>query len=152
MLQQHERAWWWKIAMHLDEAQRSMTNVLVHNVDDPTPVHLLQAKFREAQAFLLEIFRWKGLLPGTVFSGPVASTAVAADVTGAAFTASVDDGQSTAVTSVDEIPHADGVVPASQADEIVLTSQIIGEDPAQEILSKSASNIDALLHREGLAR
>jgi len=151
MLQPHERAWWWKVAMHLDEAQRSMTNVLVHNVDDPTPVHLLQGKFREAQAFLLEIFRWKGLLPGTVFSGPAASTAVAADVTGAASTASAD-GQSIAVTSVGEIPHAEGVVPASQADEIVPTSQIIGDDPVQEILSKSASNLDALLHREGLAR
>jgi hypothetical protein len=59
-----ERAWWWKIAMHLDEAQRASFNVLAHNVEDPTPVHLLQGKLREMQAFLLEIFRWKGLLPG----------------------------------------------------------------------------------------
>jgi hypothetical protein len=59
-----ERAWWWKIAMHLDEAQQASFNVLAHNVEDPTPVHVLQGKIREMQVFLLEIFRWKGLLPG----------------------------------------------------------------------------------------
>src|SRR5437868_3066953 len=68
-----ERAWWWKVAMHLDEAQFAIHNVLVHNVDDPTPVHMLHGKLREAQTFLLEIFRWKGILPGHVPSAPGAS-------------------------------------------------------------------------------
>ena len=65
-----ERAWWWKVAMHLDEAQLAINKVLVHNVGDPTPVHMLHGKLQEAQVFLLEIFRWKGMLP----SAPVAPT------------------------------------------------------------------------------
>jgi hypothetical protein len=67
-----ERAWWWKVAMHLDEAQLATSNVMPHNAEDPTPVYVLQGKLREVQAFLLEIFRWKGLLPGSVPSAPVA--------------------------------------------------------------------------------
>lgn len=67
-----ERAWWWKVAMHLDEAQLAINKVLAHNVGDPTPVHMLHGKLQEAQAFLLEIFRWNGMLP----SAPVAPTVV----------------------------------------------------------------------------
>jgi hypothetical protein len=68
-----ERAWWWKVAMHLDEAQLATINVLPHNAEDPTPVYVLQGKLREVQAFLLEIFRWKGIAPsasGTLGAHP----------------------------------------------------------------------------------
>lgn len=59
----NERAWWWKVAKHLDEAQLASVNAMSHNLDDQTPVFAFQDKLREAQAILLEIFRWKGLLP-----------------------------------------------------------------------------------------
>jgi hypothetical protein len=60
----NERVLWWKVAMHLDEAQRALANAMSHNVDDPRPVHALHDRLREGQAILLEIFRAKGLLPG----------------------------------------------------------------------------------------
>ena len=58
-----ERAWWWKVAQHLDDAQLASVNAMTHNLDNQTPVFALQDKLREAQVILLEIFRWKGLLP-----------------------------------------------------------------------------------------
>ena len=58
-----EPMWWWKAAMHLDEAQLSLTNAMAHNVDDPRLAHALYDRLREGQAILLEIFRAKGLLP-----------------------------------------------------------------------------------------
>lgn len=54
---------WWKVAMHLDEAQLSLTNALAVNVDDPRMIQLLHDTLRDGQAILLEIFRAKGLLP-----------------------------------------------------------------------------------------
>lgn len=58
-----EPMWWWKVAMHLDEAQRAFANAMAHNVDDPRPAHALYERIREGQAILLAIFRAKGLLP-----------------------------------------------------------------------------------------
>lgn len=60
--------WWWKAALHLDEAQRALANAMAHNVDDPRPIHALYDRLREGQAILLEIFRAKGLLPGSGMS------------------------------------------------------------------------------------
>ena len=60
-----EPMWWWKVALHLDEAQLALTNAMAHNLDDPRPVHALIARLTEGQAILLEIFRAKGLLPGS---------------------------------------------------------------------------------------
>lgn len=60
-----EPMWWWKVAQHLDEAQLALANAMVHNLDDPRPVFALQDRLREGQAILLEIFRAKGLLPGS---------------------------------------------------------------------------------------
>jgi hypothetical protein len=71
-----ERGWWWKVAMHLDEAQLAINKVLAYSIDDPTPVHMLHGKLRESQAFLLEIFRWKGMLPGSMPSAPAAPAVV----------------------------------------------------------------------------
>src|SRR5436190_1585355 len=58
-----ELMWWWKVAMHLDEAQLALANAMAHNLDDQKPVFALQDRLREGQAMLLEIFRAKGLLP-----------------------------------------------------------------------------------------
>lgn len=60
-----EPRWWWKVALHLDEAQLALANAMAHNVDDPRPAHALYHRLREGQAILLEIFRAKGLLPGS---------------------------------------------------------------------------------------
>jgi hypothetical protein len=60
-----EPMWWWKVALHLDEAQLALANAMAHNLDDQRPVFALQDRLREAQAILLEIFRAKGLLPGS---------------------------------------------------------------------------------------
>ena len=59
-----EPMWWWKVALHLDEAQAALANAMAHNVDDPRPAHALYHRLREGQAILLEIFRAKGLVPG----------------------------------------------------------------------------------------
>jgi hypothetical protein len=56
--------WWWKVALHLDEAQIALANAMAHNLADQRPIFALQDKLREGQAILLEIFRAKGLLPG----------------------------------------------------------------------------------------
>lgn len=61
-----EPAWWWKVAMHLDQAQLALANAMAHNVDDPRLAHALYHRLREGQAILLDIFRAKGLLPGPV--------------------------------------------------------------------------------------
>lgn len=58
-----EPAWWWKVAMHLDQAQLALANAMAHNVDDPRLAHALYHRLREGQAILLDIFRAKGLLP-----------------------------------------------------------------------------------------
>lgn len=58
-----DRVWWWKVAQHLDDAQRALANAMAHNVDDPSAMLALQDKIREAQAILLVIFRSKRLLP-----------------------------------------------------------------------------------------
>jgi hypothetical protein len=58
-----ERAWWWKVAQHLDATVLAATNAMAHNVDDPTLVVAFQETVRQAQAILFEIFRAKGLLP-----------------------------------------------------------------------------------------
>ena len=63
-----EPMWWWKVALHLDEAQRALANAMAHNVDDPGPIPVLHDRLREGQAILLEIFRAKGLLPGSGMS------------------------------------------------------------------------------------
>lgn len=60
-----EPMWWWKVALHLDEAQLALANAMAHNLDDPRPVFALQDQLREGQAILLAIFRAKGLLPGS---------------------------------------------------------------------------------------
>jgi hypothetical protein len=60
-----EKMWWWKVALHLDEAQLALANALAHNLDDQTPIFALQEKLRESQVILLDIFRAKGLLPST---------------------------------------------------------------------------------------
>lgn len=67
-----EPMWWWKVAMHLDEAQLALTNAMAHNVDDPRPIHALHDRLREGQAILLEIFRSKSLLPGSTNGTPEA--------------------------------------------------------------------------------
>lgn len=59
-----EPMWWWKVAVHLDQAQLALANAMAHNVDDPRYAHALYERLREGQAILLEIFRAKGLLPG----------------------------------------------------------------------------------------
>ena len=59
-----EPMWWWKVALHLDEAQLALANAMAHNLDDQRPVFAIQDRLREGQAILLEIFRMKGLLPG----------------------------------------------------------------------------------------
>jgi len=61
-----EPMWWWKVALHLDEAQFALANAMAHNVDDPRHVQALYDRIREGQAVLLEIFRMKGLLPGSM--------------------------------------------------------------------------------------
>lgn len=58
-----EKMWWWKVAMHLDEAQQALANAMAHNLDDPRPVLALQDRLREGQTILLDIFRAKNLLP-----------------------------------------------------------------------------------------
>jgi hypothetical protein len=63
MTQRNEALLWWKVALHIDEAQLSLVNAMALNVDDPRPIYALQEKIREAQAILLEIFGAKGLLP-----------------------------------------------------------------------------------------
>jgi len=60
-----EKLWWWKVAMHLDEAQQALANAMAHNLDDQKPVLALQDRLREGQAILLDIFRGKDLLPAT---------------------------------------------------------------------------------------
>src|SRR5680860_463824 len=60
---------WWKVAMHLDEAQLAFANAMAHNVDDPRLAHALYDRLREGQAILLEIFRAKRLLPGAPMLG-----------------------------------------------------------------------------------
>jgi hypothetical protein len=60
-----EPMWWWKVAMHLDEAHLASVNAMAHNLQNQMPVFALQDKIQEAQTILLEIFRWKGLLPGS---------------------------------------------------------------------------------------
>lgn len=67
-----EPLWWWKVALHLDEAQLALANAMAHNLDDQRPVFAIQDRLREGQAILLEIFRMKGLLPGA----PNGTTAV----------------------------------------------------------------------------
>lgn len=62
----NEPMWWWKVALHLDEAQLALANAMAHNVDDPRPVQALYDRFREGQVILLEILRAKGLLPGSI--------------------------------------------------------------------------------------
>lgn len=61
---QRESLYWWKVALHLDEAQTALANAMAHNLDDQQPVFMLQDKLREGQALLLEIFRAKKLVPG----------------------------------------------------------------------------------------
>lgn len=68
-----EPMWWWKVALHLDEAQLALANAMTHNVDNPGPMQALYERLRDGQAILLEIFRAKGLLPGStngVAEGP----------------------------------------------------------------------------------
>ena len=60
-----EPMWWWKVALHLDEAQIALANATAHNLDDPRLPHALYDRLRDGQAILLEIFRAKGLLPGS---------------------------------------------------------------------------------------
>lgn len=61
--QESAPVWWWKVAMHLVEAQQASTHVLEHNQSIELA---FQNKLREAQAILLEIFRVKGLVSGLV--------------------------------------------------------------------------------------
>lgn len=81
----HEGMWWWKVALHLDEAQLALANAMAHNLDDQRPVFALQDKLREGQAILLEIFRAKRLLPGSTngasppAGGPLPTAPTAAD-------------------------------------------------------------------------
>lgn len=70
--QGNERVLWWKVAMHLDEAQLSLTNAIAHTVDDPTAALAVQECLRTAQAILLDIFSAKGLLPRTANGVPEA--------------------------------------------------------------------------------
>jgi hypothetical protein len=71
-----EPRWWWKVALHLDEAQLALANAMAHNLDDQRPVFALQDLLREGQILLLEIFRAKGLLPaasnGSIVPAPPA--------------------------------------------------------------------------------
>lgn len=57
-----ESVWWWKVALHLDEAQLALTNAMAHNVEDSRLIHALHDRLRDGQAILLEIFHAKGLL------------------------------------------------------------------------------------------
>ena len=61
-----EPMWWWKVALHLDEAQLALANAMAHNLEDQRPVFALQDRLREGTAILLEIFRVKGLVPAAV--------------------------------------------------------------------------------------
>jgi len=69
---------WWKLAMHLDEAQRSLETVLAHNPQDVALARSFQEALREGQARLLEIFRFKGFLPASLNSKPPAVSAAIA--------------------------------------------------------------------------
>lgn len=73
-----EPRWWWKVAMHLDEAQLSLVNAIAHNVDDSTAALAVHDLLREAQTVLLTIFAAKGLLPGVVPMSPVEADGSAA--------------------------------------------------------------------------
>jgi len=61
-----EKIWWWKVAMHLDEAQVALANAMAHNLDDPSLIFVLQDRLRDGQAILLAIFQQKGLVPTTL--------------------------------------------------------------------------------------
>lgn len=69
----NEAMLWWKVALHIDEAQLALANVCAiakqGPVEDPRLVYALQERLREAQAFLLGIFGEKDLLP-TVAAPP----------------------------------------------------------------------------------
>ena len=55
-------ALWWKVAMHVDEAQQCLVGVLAQDPTDPV-APLMQEGLRSMQAILLDIFRAKGLVP-----------------------------------------------------------------------------------------
>lgn len=71
--QKGEAMWWWKVALHLDEAQLALANAMAHNLDDPGLALGLQERLREGQASLLEIFGAKGLLPAQSSGAPAAA-------------------------------------------------------------------------------
>jgi hypothetical protein len=73
--QNQERTLWWKVALHLDEAQLALTNAIALNTDDPTFIHGLQAMLRDGQSILYEIFRTKGLLPAAATPKPATPAA-----------------------------------------------------------------------------
>lgn len=81
-----EALWWWKVAQHLDEAQRALANAMAHNLDDQGAVFGLQDKFREVQAILLSIFQVKGLIStgtaGSQTAGSPVLVEVPVDLTG----------------------------------------------------------------------
>ena len=150
-----EPLWWWKAAMHLDEAQLALANAMAHNVDDPRLAHALYDRLREGQAILLEIFRAKGLLPGSTNGrgevpmpemsmppGPVSGVPVPMATGGeAAVAAPTTDAEQRWPLATEEtvVPEADQVAVASQPEqpaaagpspEVVVPAAIASEAPS----------------------
>jgi hypothetical protein len=147
-----ERAWWWKIAMHLDEAQQASFNVLAHNVEDPTPVHVLQGKIREMQVFLLEIFRWKGLLPGVsqAAAAAVGVSQAAAAAVGVSQAAAAAVGVSQAAAAAVGVSQAAAAaVGVSQAAAAAVLAPLVVEDVAAVQVSDDVVAVQVQVSDDG---
>ena len=116
----NDRVAWWKVAMHLDEAQLALANAIAHNVDDPTAAIAVQERLREVQSILLEIFSAKGLLPAAANSAahvpppsvppdPVDGSVGAATQVVEATVVPTDESALVSPTAIDDVP---GVPPA----------------------------------------
>ena len=135
----NEPMWWWKVALHLDEAQAALANVMAHNADDPRLAHALYGRLREGQAILLEIFRMKGLLPGSPngkIDVPMPEMPVpavpAVPMPGVPVPTSIGGEAATAVptTDVEQRPPLAAEEPAvSEADQVAVVAP---EQPAAE--------------------
>src|SRR5574342_799606 len=71
-----EKQWWWKVALHLDEAQIALANAVAHNVDDARLPNTLYDKLREGQGVLLQIVAAKGLMPNGANGASAAPSSV----------------------------------------------------------------------------
>ena len=138
-----EPMWWWKVALHLDEAQLALSNAMAHNIDDPRPIHALHDRLREGQAILLEIFRSKGLLPGSTngrIEAPMPEMPMpGVPIPGMPIAVPTDVAQSPPLAAEEPaVPEADHAPMASEPEqpavvaslEAVVPAAIASEDPA----------------------